>query len=299
MPKRRDRGSTKLALWLCLISVTCGLFLHRLSRSRQTAVILTVGNDTKLDHLHHLARDTVFSQPRTKRISRKVLVYEGEFRPWFVASNIDGVTTVHASRKEERSHYGAHSFRLFSGIYGASVKPAILRWLAQRDQAWIDFGWIIEPDVVFTGSWLTLFKKYESDCSDLIAFNTTSQYSNKTAWNHWPSCTYCRGLPNWQKQSSLLPVFRISRNLAVAVVAHLSMSTNSSGHHEAFLPTFITSNSDVFTWTDLRPDVAYMRWRPVFDEGAFSSGPIRRDALYHPIKSAKMYRKLSHTPIDI
>ena len=30
--------------------------------------------------------------------------------------------------------------------------------------------WIIEPDVVFTGSWQTLFEKYESDSSDLLAF---------------------------------------------------------------------------------------------------------------------------------
>ena len=133
-------------------------------------VILTVGNDTKLDDLHRVARDTVFSNTRSKRISAQVLVYEGEFRPWFNTSTADGATIVQASREVERLHYGKHSFELFSGIYGASVKPGALRWLTQQDQAWIDFGWIIEPDVVFTGSWQTLFEKYESDSSDLLAF---------------------------------------------------------------------------------------------------------------------------------
>lgn len=303
MRKRRARELTKR--WLPLVLV-CGSFLFAFlyplpetKSSVHTVVILTVGNDTKLDDLHRLARDTVFSNTRSARISAQVLVYEGKFRPWFNTSTADDATVVQASRKVERLRYGSHSFELFSGIYGASVKPRALRWLTQPDQAWIDFGWIIEPDVVFTGSWQTLFEKYESDSSDLIAFNTTFRYSNKTAWNHWPSCTYCRGLPNWCKQSALLPAFRISRNFAAAAVAHLSTSTRSSGHHEAFLPTFLTVNSDTFSFRDLGPDVAYMRWRPAFDFDAVPRlSPIRRDALYHPVKSLEMYRNLSQASLE-
>jgi len=139
-----------------------------------------------------------------------------------------------------------------------------------------------------------LFTKYDAvDGSDLVAFNTTFRFGeNKTAWNHWRACVYCRYVDPWRRQASLLPAFRISKRLSLELFTFLN-SSSRSGHHEAMLPTFVTARDTSFTWTDLAPDVGYVRWRPVFDADNARASAIREDALYHPVKSPRARERLS------
>ena len=263
-------------------------------------VILTVGNDTKLDDLHRLARDTVFSNTRSERISAQVLVYEGEFRPWFNTSTADGATIVQASREVERLRYGKHSFELFSGIYGASVKPGALRWLTQPGSSVDRLRSGLSNPTWFSPARGKRFLRSTNQIR-VISSLSTQRFGTQTR-RHGITGHLARTVEAFQigkSRAALLPVFRISRNFAAAAVAHLSASTRSSGHHEAFLPTFLTVNSDAFSFRDLRPDVAYMRWRPAFDLDAVPRlAPIRRDALYHPVKSLEMYRNLSQASFE-
>ncbi|OUS44312.1 hypothetical protein BE221DRAFT_147019 [Ostreococcus tauri] len=246
----------------------------------ETAIVLTLSGDERLDELHRVAFESLRSNIGTFKL---VVVQEGSSREWLKNSTrLEWV--VHASPVDERKAYG-RAFDRFSGIYGASVKPAAIRWLSN---SLYSRAWIIEPDTVFTGKWSELFGKYADDRSDLIAYNVTFRFQNRTSWNHWHGCTLCGGLADWKKQASLLPAFRITRTLAEALVLHLR-TTKMSGHHEAVLPTFVTANAEHFSWCDLAPDVEYFRWRPVWD----ASRLALPNSLYHPVKSPASFRRIS------
>lgn len=208
--------------------------------------------------------------------------------------------TLNLLRRQDvakKKMYG-RSFDLFSGIYGAPVKPRAIRWLSQQSRC--DSAWIIEPDAVYSGSkWTTLFDKFHSantsDLVDLVAFNTTFRHLqlNKTKWNQFEGCSFCRGLNKEHLQGALLPVHRVSRRLAIELFGFLSTQSKSA-HHEVMIPTYVTVHSDNFTWTDLKPEVAYVEWRPIIDPQRFRSLTeisIPKGKLYHPVKSAEIYKK--------
>ena len=227
----------------CVFSLF-SLFSRRNGLKPSMAIILTVSDAEEHERLSHVAFDAIFRDIDIPGPYAPVVVREGGTN---LSSFFEGITVVEASRDIEREAWGV-SFHLFSGIYGASVKPAAIRWLA--------------------------FSEYEQ------------------AWNHWRACVYCKYVDPWRRQASLLPAFRISRRLALELFTFLNTSSRS-GHHEAMLPTFVTAHDAPhgFSWTDLAPDVGYVRWRPVFDDARASS--IRRDALYHPVKSPRAHERLS------
>ena len=270
----------------CVFSLF-SLFSRRNGLKPSTAIILTVSDAEEHERLSHVAFDAIFRDIDIPGPYAPIVVREGGTN---LSSFFEGITVVEASRDIEREAWGV-SFHLFSGIYGASVKPAAIRWLAFSEY---EQAWIVEPDVAYTGSWARLFSKYDAvDGSDLVAFNTTFRFGeNKTTWNHWRACVYCKYVDPWRRQASLLPAFRISRRLALELFSFLNTSSRS-GHHEAMLPTFVTAHDAPhgFSWTDLAPDVGYVRWRPVFDDARASS--IRRDSLYHPVKSPRAHERLS------
>jgi len=278
-------ASLSVSAWWVFSSFSSG---RRNGITPSTAIILTVSDAEEHEGLSHVAFDALFRDIHVPGPYAPVVVREGGSNPSsFLPKE---VTVVEASRDIEREAWGA-SFHLFSGIYGASVKPAAIRWLAFSEH---EKAWIVEPDVVYTGPWVRLFTKYDAvDGSDLVAFNTTFRFGeNKTAWNHWRACVYCRYVDPWRRQASLLPAFRISKRLSLELFTFLN-SSSRSGHHEAMLPTFVTARDTSFTWTDLAPDVGYVRWRPVFDADNARASAIREDALYHPVKSPRARERLS------
>jgi len=125
--------------------------------------------------------------------------------------------------------------------------------------------WILEGDIVWTGSawvctfWLInptwrwkvtnvcayggdclwqdeFFNEYADDSADLIAINTTLK--NGLDWPHFASCTLCDDKEGTlaARKTAFLPVFRISKRLARAVLEGLGSST-LTGHHEVYIST--------------------------------------------------------------
>lgn len=290
------RALSRAALLTILVCICAYAQLNKTHSQRReltrTAVILTVSGERNLDALQQLAARALFSDLEGYD---PFIVFEGDLpNRSSVKAPLRGgdAVLVEASRQTERDAYG-NSFQLFSGIYGASVKPAAIRWLAS--QTHYHRAWIVEPDVVFSAPWQHLFDKYDHSYgadADLIAYNITFRFQNKTSWNHWQGCAFCNGLESWVKQGALLPTFRISQKLAHALFQQLSRNSKG-GHHEALIPTFIFANSGRFTWIDLSPDVAYMRWRPVYDENVALHVPRRESRLFHPVKSPEMFKRLS------
>jgi hypothetical protein len=285
--KRRRRSYARSCVLCLVISATIPWSYLRVKffQSPNTAIILTVQGTIDSDQLEQAAAKALFSHI-SHHLYEPVIVYEGRKDDWYsVVSSL-----VEASRVAEREAYG-NSYDLFSGIYGAAVKPAAIRWLAHNSTA--KLAWIIEPDVVYCGSWTTLFKKFASSDADLIAFNTTFRYNgNKTRWHHWRHCTFCHYLAHSERQASILPVFRISKRLAMATVAQLSTSITGSAHHECFLPSFVTAHPETFTWIDLKHDVGYMKWRPVLTETTIPTPKVGK--LFHPVKSLDLFERLSN-----
>ena len=185
-----------------------------------------------------------------------------------------------ASRKVERDRLSP-GFDVFSGIYGAAVKARAIRALAESET--LERAWILEPDVAPAGAWLDFFKKYDEmyPDHDLIAVNATDS-DGGASWPHTSTCTLCKE-GRWYK--AFLPVFRVSKTLARAVVAGLR--GNTTGHHEAFIPTMCARTPGC-------------RWASIEDKGAFRYRPVIKEEearrrrkpgkLFHPLKSAAAFR---------
>ena len=265
--------------------------------SVKTAIILTLGAVTlseeddvlarETDKLHYLSAKLLFDDLLKNCSSRYhgVIVYENAHREWFGNWEVELVPT---SRETERIAWGP-AYEAFSGIYGAPVKPAAIRWVAENKKSFRS-AWCLEPDVVLAKEpWHSLFDKYHTNDSDLVAFNVTFRHKNKHRWNHWKGCSFCRGLAKASMQAGLLPAFRFSQRFAKEMYNALR-SSNHSAHHEVFIPTFATAHG--FSWTDLAPEVGYVEWRPIIDARLLHSmnESVKTGALYHPIKSPRIFQ---------
>ena len=265
--------------------------------SVKTAIILTLGAVTpseeddvlghEIDKLHYLSAQLLFDDLLKNCSSRYhgVIVYENAHREWFGNWEVELVPT---SRETERRAWGP-AYEAFSGIYGAPVKPAAIRWVAENKKSFRS-AWCLEPDVVLAKEpWHSLFDKYDANDSDLVAFNVTFRHKNKHLWNHWKGCSFCRGLAKASMQAGLLPAFRFSQRFAKEMYNALR-STNTSAHHEVFIPTFATAHG--FSWTDLAPEIGYVEWRPIIDARLLHSmkESVKTGALYHPIKSPRIFQ---------
>jgi len=187
---------------------------------------------------------------------------------------------VDASREVERERLSP-GFDVFSGIYGAAVKARAIRALAESKT--LERAWILEPDVAYAGAWLDFFKKYDEmyPDHDLIAVNATDAKGG-VSWPHTSTCTLCKE-GRWYK--AFLPVFRVSKTLARAVVDGLR--GNATGHHEAFIPT-MCARTPGCRWASIK-DKGVFRYRPVINE---EEARRRRKPgkLFHPLKSASAFR---------
>lgn len=187
---------------------------------------------------------------------------------------------VDASRDVERKRLSP-GFDVFSGIYGAAVKARAIRALAESET--VARAWILEPDVAYAGAWLDLFEKYDKmyPDHDLIAVNATD-VNGGVSWPHTNTCTLCKE-GRWYR--AFLPVFRISRTLARTVVDGLR--GNTTGHHEAFIPTLCASTPGC-RWASIK-DKGVFRYRPVIKEEEARQRRIP-GKLFHPLKSASAFR---------
>jgi len=222
---------------------------------------------------------------------------------------------VKASRKVERQHMGSGSYDVFSGIYGASVKSRALRWIAESTH--YNRMWILEGDIVWTGSawvctfWLInptwrwkvtnvcayggdclwqdeFFNEYADDSADLIAINTTLK--NGLDWPHFASCTLCDDKEGTlaARKTAFLPVFRISKRLARAVLEGLGSST-LTGHHEVYIST-ICARIKGCRWRVIESS-QHCRFRPEITLKNLRQGIIK-SRLYHPVKSSDVFSQL-------
>ena len=245
-----------------------------------------------------LARDdgAEFEAGDERRIVRAHFVYENdledpldpvEIERWLGgAPGADVSRLVEASRRTERDAVG-EAFDEFSGIYGAAVKTRAIRWLHESPPTY-DRAWVIEPDVVYAGRWTELFAFYDGEfpAHDLVSVNSTHS-TGGSAWPHAAACTLCaEGDGRWQ--TAFLPVFRISRRLASAVIEVLR--SNLTGHHEALLPT-VCERLSWCKWTSISHGDVY-RYRPLItlEEAERDAKPGR---LYHPVKSAEAMKVLT------
>jgi len=194
---------------------------------------------------------------------------------------------VKASRKVERQHMGSGSYDVFSGIYGASVKSRALRWIAESTH--YNRMWILEGDIVWTGSaWDEFFNEYADDSADLIAINTTLK--NGLDWPHFASCTLCDDKEGTlaARKTAFLPVFRISKRLARAVLEGLGSST-LTGHHEVYIST-ICARIKGCRWRVIESS-QHCRFRPEITLKNLRQGIIK-SRLYHPVKSSDVFSQL-------
>ena len=249
-----------------------------------------------------LARDdgAEFEAGDERRIVRAHFVYENdledpldpvEIERWLGgAPGADVSRLVEASRRTERDAVG-EAFDEFSGIYGAAVKTRAIRWLHESPPTY-DRAWVIEPDVVFAGRWTELFAFYDGEfpAHDLVSVNSTHS-TGGSAWPHAAACTLCaEGDGRWQ--TAFLPVFRISKRLASAVIEVLR--SNLTGHHEALLPT-VCERLSWCKWTSISHGDVY-RYRPLItlEEAERDAKPGR---LYHPVKSAEALRAFARVEV--
>lgn len=246
--------------------------------------------------LAEVRRATFTSRDGAGRETRRVLeprvVFENAPRAPLSRDDIDAwlghpnLEFVEASRVEERARLGP-AFDTFSGIYGAAVKARVLRWLAESSAH--DRAWVLEPDCVYTGaSWVEFFQAYDERYPDhdLIAADSTKS-TGGAAWAHAASCTYCaEGDGRWR--TAFLPVFRVSKRLARAVIDELAR--NATGHHEAFIPT-VCSRLPGCQWAPVDGGGGVFRYRPFLKKDEARSKKAT-GKLYHPVKSAEVFREL-------
>ena len=226
-----------------------------------------------------------------RRVVEPRVVFEDDPRAPLSRTRINKWLAIHpnlelleASRDEELRALGP-AFAVFSGIYGAAVKARALRWLAEMTTH--EHVWVSSRMSYIQRILEGFFRRYDDAFPghDLVAANSTAS-TGGASWPHASSCTLCaEGDGRWQ--TAFLPVFRISRRLARAVVEGLAR--NATGHHEAFIPT-MCSRTPGCRWAEIHAGKTY-RYRP-FVKLSEARNKSERGELYHPVKSADVFREL-------
>ena len=163
-----------------------------------------------------------------------------------------------------------------------------------------DRYWFIEYDMRFSGSWGRLFAAFEDDPADLLT-TTVRRATENPGWMHWRSLRLPVGaapLPEHQKISAFMPIFRVSRAAFMAI--DRAYRAGWAGHCEATWPSIV--NAAGLRLADLGGDgefvapgnhnrfytntPAHTHLSPgslVFRPARVSVG-LRRGCLWHPVK---------------
>ncbi|MDP3542431.1 MAG: hypothetical protein Q8T11_08195 [Elusimicrobiota bacterium] len=165
-----------------------------------------------------------------------------------------------------------------------------------------DHYWFIEYDVVFNGSWRTLFDAVGRDRSDLVAGNVRA-LADQPGWFWWPFMDFPDGPDKSAWLGAFFPLCRISRAALEAVAARVGQRW--TGHHEGLIPTAVCaaglSVSDVGGDGPWTPDDRRRRFYTSVStsEGEMLLGTLRaapphflpyllRDVIYHPVKGRRL-----------
>ena len=178
-----------------------------------------------------------------------------------------------------------------------------------HDNSEIDYYWIIEYDVRFSGNWRKFFEFFSNINKDFISCHICS-YNDEPFWGSWSLSHPEKSIPNNNKLRSFNPIYRISKQ-ALSFL-HQAMQDGWCGHFEVLIPTLLYNNG--FQIMDfggvgrfVSPDMmnkfytssppnkhgllieGTMRFRPLF----FAYGG-QKNKLYHPVKPEYRPQDLYH-----
>lgn len=164
-----------------------------------------------------------------------------------------------------------------------------------------DYYWLIEYDVVFTGSWSTLIGAFENDSSDLLASHIERYSKENRDWPWWQSLSLEESdkIPLEEAIKSFTPICRLSRS-ALEFLNVFLRKDGVKGHFEVLIATILHHNgytikdiggTGAFTPRELRNHFYWqatdkdssIRWRPVYLQEEIERLDVK-DKLYHPIK---------------
>ena len=157
-----------------------------------------------------------------------------------------------------------------------------------------DYFWLIEDDVVFSGSWKTFFDNYIKIDADFLTADVRG-YEEDKDWMWWDSIR----VPEQFNQSNLLasfnPICRIS-NKAFEVV-NQRLKEGWRGHTEVIIPTILKESG--LTIKDMK-EVGFGGsncTQPVYNRMTHNCVPlivqdIKPNMIYHPVKKKQSKQNL-------
>ncbi len=165
-----------------------------------------------------------------------------------------------------------------------------------------DYYWLIEYDVVFTGSWSTLIGAFKNDSSDLLASHIEHYSKENRDWPWWQSLSLTEGdkIPLEKAIKSFTPICRLSRS-ALEFLNVFLRKDGVKGHFEVLIATILHHNgytikdiggTGAFTPRELRNHFyvqgmglnnGTMRWRPTYLLEEVNELNTK-NKLFHPVK---------------
>ncbi len=191
-------------------------------------------------------------------------------------------------------------------ILGDSLIPGNchLTMLAfSRSHPGYDFYWQVEYDVVFQGSWNTLFATWNDDTSDLVAAHLRAEHQ-EPGWQWWKSIATPGKSSSVPRTRAFLPIYRISRKGLEALECRVQQGW--SGHFEGLIPTALRDAS--LTLSDLGENRFYTSSGSrtgILNHGTHRAWPTHflplwgRDLIYHPVKPLAQRKSTRPTLLQI
>lgn len=171
-----------------------------------------------------------------------------------------------------------------------------------------DYVWLMEDDILITGSWKEFFERFDSNDADFISkrdlhepdwywyhsnCNIDVDYLPSKVTNFTraddPNATRlnCHTFLNW---AAMWPLIRVSRNGATHLVNDL-LSGDIQGHHEAIVQAMILKYPNELKFEALPDSIGHNihagGWGPYADPSKLKLDifqPLNMGAVYHPVK---------------
>ncbi len=186
---------------------------------------------------------------------------------------------------------------------GGTILPA-LGFLAAHDY---EHGWMVEHDVMYSGRWIDFFRHFEDHAAHLLACHIRD-YEQEPDWNKWDRLQPAERFDGMRKVRAFMPVFRISREAARAVLD--AYRSGRRGHFEALTPTWLNHiglsmeeigdrgpytpmhRRGLFYTTRSDPTGSLTGWGTMRYRPSLLFWGWRSNRLYHPVKDPSEFRLL-------
>lgn len=166
-----------------------------------------------------------------------------------------------------------------------------------------EFFWVVEDDVVFTGSWSNLIERFEADGSDLLCshLNTFRDIPN---WPWWqtlrvPANQVKGAKTSFTAEKGFFPFYRISRRALNEILLH--HKSGWVGHYECLIPMVLrkaglrindlnsVGHGIIYSQGTVREgegqgNLSSLRYRPDITESEIRSS--HQTLIFHPVKTA-------------